>query len=122
MATIPGQAQPPPRPGDPNRPVPGPRGNPHNVPFIGRRDPMGNPVRLAQATGPVSNDSADKVRPDTLPDPLVLASGERVADGGRGYQARRPEISCPRSCTVSLTVMALGLALRPAQTGQTDST
>ena len=120
-ATTSGQAQPPPRPGDPNRPAPGPRGNPHNVPFIGRREPMGNPVRQAQATGHGSNSSAEKVRPDTLPDPLVLASGERVADGGRGYQARRPEISCPLTGTVSLTGNGPGLALRPAQTEQTDS-
>src|SRR5207244_672211 len=92
MATTSGQAPPPPRPGDPNRPAPGTRGNPHTIPFLGHHDPMGSPVRLAKATGHGSNSSADKVRPSTRPDPLVLASGERVTDAGRWYQARRPEI------------------------------
>ena len=43
-------------------PAPGTRGNPDNVPLIGRRDPKGNPVRLAKATGHVSNYSEEKVR------------------------------------------------------------
>ena len=72
-----GHAQTPPRPGDPS---PGTRGNPDNIPLIGRRDPKGNPVRLARATGHVSNYSEEKVRPYTLPDPLVMASGDRVTD------------------------------------------
>ena len=77
-ATSWGHAQAPPsRPGDPDLPAPGTRGNPDNVPFIGRRDPKGNPVRLARATGHVSNYSEERVRPYTLPDPLVMASGER---------------------------------------------
>ena len=101
---------------NPNLPAPVTRGNLHNVPLIGRRDPMGNPVRLAKATGHVSNSSAEKVRPDTLPDRLVLASGEGVADAGRGYQARLPEISCPRSGTVSSTVKGPG----PGPTTGTD--
>ena len=49
-------------PGDPDLPAPGTRGNPDNVPFIGRRDPKGNPVRLARATGHVSNYTEEKVR------------------------------------------------------------
>ena len=53
-------------------------GNADNVPFIGRRDPGNNPVRLARATGHVSNYGEQKVPPYTLPDPLVMASGERV--------------------------------------------
>jgi hypothetical protein len=84
--------QPPPRPGDANLPTPGTRGNPDNVPFIGRRDPEGNPVRLAKATGHVSNYSEEKVRPYTLPDPLVMAGGERVTTADQWFQARRPEI------------------------------
>jgi hypothetical protein len=87
-----GHAQPPPRPSDPNLPAPGSRGNPDNVPFIGRRDAKGNPVRLARATGHVSNYSEDKVRPYTLPDPLVMASGERVTGADQWFKARRPEI------------------------------
>ena len=59
-------------------PKPGAKGNPDNVPYIGKRDPDGNPVRLAKATGHVSNYSEDKVPKYTLPDPLVLANGERV--------------------------------------------
>lgn len=73
-------------------PAPGARGNPDNVPLIGRRDSKGNPVRLARATGHVSNYSEDKVRPYTLPDPLVLANGERVTDADGWFKARRPEI------------------------------
>ena len=67
-------------------------GNPDNVPFIGRADPKGNPVRLARATGHVSNYSEEKVRPYTLPDPLVMAGGERVTSADRWFKARRPEI------------------------------
>jgi hypothetical protein len=85
-----GHAQPPtPRPGDP---APGTRGNADNVPYVGRRDPKGNPVRLARATGHVSNYSEDKVRPYTLPDPLVMASGERVTTADQWLKSRRPEV------------------------------
>jgi hypothetical protein len=73
-------------------PAPGTRGNPDNVPLIGRADPKGNPVRLATATGHVSNYSEEKVRPYTLPDPLVMAGGERVTSADRWVKARRPEI------------------------------
>ena len=73
-------------------PAPGTRGNPDNVPFIGRADPKGNPVRLARATGHVSNYSEEKVRPYTLPDPLVMAGGERSHSADRWFKARRPEI------------------------------
>jgi hypothetical protein len=90
---IPAQAQPPPaRPSNPNLPAPGARGNADNVPFIGRSDAKGNPVRLAKSTGHVSNYSEDKVRPYSLPDPLVLASGERVATADQWFKSRRPEI------------------------------
>ena len=58
-----GHAQPPPRSRDAQLPAPGTRGNPDNVPFIGRRDPKGNPVRLARATGHVSNYSEDEGPP-----------------------------------------------------------
>jgi hypothetical protein len=75
-----GHAQPPPRSGDAQLPAPGTRGNPDNLPFIGRRDAKGNPVRLAKATGHVSNYSEERVRPYALPDPLVMVSGERVAN------------------------------------------
>jgi hypothetical protein len=76
----------------PDLPAPGSRGNPDNVPFIGRSDPKGNPVRLAKATGHVSNYSEEKVRPYKLPDPLVSSSGERVAGAEQWFKARRPEI------------------------------
>jgi hypothetical protein len=87
-----GHAQPPPRSGDAQLPAPGTRGNPDNVPFIGRRDAKGNPVRLAKATGHVSNYSEERVRPYALPDPLVMVSGERVANADQWFKARRPEI------------------------------
>jgi hypothetical protein len=76
----------------PDLPAPGSRGNPDNVPFIGRSDPKGNPVRLAKATGHVSNYSEKKVRPYKLPDPLVISSGERVTSAEQWFKARRPEI------------------------------
>ncbi|HEU5118941.1 MAG TPA: hypothetical protein VFT74_20285, partial [Isosphaeraceae bacterium] len=59
---------------------------------IGRSDPQGNPVRLARATGHVSNYSEEKVRPYTLPDPLVEAGGERVTSAEQWFRVRRPEI------------------------------
>ena len=73
-------------------PKPGATGNPDNVPYIGKRDPDGNPVRLARATGHVSNYSEDRVPKYTLPDPLVLAGGERVATPEAWARRRRPEI------------------------------
>jgi hypothetical protein len=86
------QAQPPAPASDAGLPPPGTRGNADNVPYIGGRDPGGNPVRLAKATGHVSNYSEDKVPPYSLPDPLVLASGERVTTAAMWREQRRPEI------------------------------
>jgi hypothetical protein len=77
---------------DSSDPAPGTRGNAANVPFIGRRDPGNNPVRLAKATGHVSNYDEKKVSPYTLPDPLVMASGERVDSAAKWFKERRPEI------------------------------
>jgi hypothetical protein len=86
-------AQPPAKPpDDPKLPAPGSRGNPDNVPYIGKSDPKGNPVRLAKATGHVSNYTEEKVRPYTLPDPLVTAGGRRVATAEMWVKERRPEI------------------------------
>jgi hypothetical protein len=73
-------------------PKPGTKGNPDNVPYIGKRDPGGNPVRLAKATGHVSNYAEDKVPKYTLPDPLVMANGERVTTADMWAKKRRPEI------------------------------
>src|SRR5262249_46819253 len=73
-------------------PKPGTRGNPDNVPYIGKKDPGGNPVRLAKATGHVSNYSEDKVPPYTLPDPLVLSDGQKVTSPEMWMKKRRPEI------------------------------
>ncbi|HEY2415302.1 MAG TPA: hypothetical protein VGI40_23870 [Pirellulaceae bacterium] len=73
-------------------PAPGTRGNADNVPFIGKSDPSGNPVRLAKATGHVSNYTEDKVAAYKLPDPLVMASGERVTTAQMWHTRRRPEI------------------------------
>ena len=54
----------PSRPPDPNLPAPGTRGNADNVPYIGKSDPKGNPVRLARppATSPTT---AKKKSPPT---------------------------------------------------------
>ena len=46
---------------------------------VPRADAKGNPVRVAKATGHVSNYNEDKVGPYTLPDPLVTASGQRIS-------------------------------------------
>ncbi len=78
--------------GDSALPAPGARGNADNVPYIGRSDPNGNPVRLARATGHVSNYSEEKVLPYTLPDPLLMANGERVASAEMWFTQRRGEI------------------------------
>jgi hypothetical protein len=86
-------AQPPAKPpDDPKLPAPGARGNPDNVPYVGKSDPKGNPVRLAKATGHVSNYLEEKVRPYTLPDPLVTADGRRVTTAEAWFKERRPEI------------------------------
>ena len=85
-----GQTQPP-APAE-NLPAPGTRGNADNVPYIGKSDPQGNPVRLARASGHVSNYTEEKVAAYTLPDPLVLASGERVTTAEMWWKQRRPEI------------------------------
>jgi hypothetical protein len=79
-------------PGNSSLPAPGTRGNPENVPYVGKSDPRGNPVRLAKATGHVSNYSDERISSYTLPDPLVMACGERVTTAEKWYQERRGEI------------------------------
>jgi hypothetical protein len=83
---------PAPQPGDAKLPAPGTRGNADNVPYVGKRDPKGNPVRLARTTGHVSNYTEEKVPAYTLPDPLVLANGQRVTSAEMWGKQRRPEI------------------------------
>ncbi|HJZ55380.1 MAG TPA: hypothetical protein VKE74_10500 [Gemmataceae bacterium] len=91
IATL-GGAQPPAKQPDNPNPPPGSRGNPDNVPYIGKSDPKGNPVRLAKATGHVSNYTEEKVPPYTLPDPLQTADGRRVITAEMWFKQRRPEI------------------------------
>jgi hypothetical protein len=55
-------------------------------------DPNGNPLRLAVKTGHVSNYDESKVKPYTLPDPLVLSNGRPVRDAATWITQRRPEI------------------------------
>jgi hypothetical protein len=55
-------------------------------------DANGNPRRLAVKTGHVSNYDETKVRPYTLPDPLVLEGGKAVRDADTWRRQRRPEI------------------------------
>src|SRR5581483_3081725 len=73
-------------------PAPGTTGNADNVPYIGKSDPQGNPVRLAKATGHVSNYSEDRVAPYTLPDPLVTSDKRPVTTAEMWRKQRRPEI------------------------------
>src|SRR5688500_12785374 len=68
----------------PQRPAP----NPSNL----GSDANGNPLRRALKTGHVSNYDGAKVPPYTLPDPLVMANGVRVADADAWRTRRRPEI------------------------------
>jgi hypothetical protein len=55
-------------------------------------DANGNPRRLAVKTGHISNYDETKVKPYTLPDPLVMANGQRVRDADMWQRQRRPEI------------------------------
>jgi hypothetical protein len=55
-------------------------------------DAHGNPLRLALKTGHISNYDETKVRPYTLPDPLVLSDGRPVPDAAAWLKQRRPEI------------------------------
>jgi hypothetical protein len=57
-----------------------------------RSDANGNPIRTATKTGHVSNYDEAKVRPYTLPDPLVTADGRAVRDADAWFKQRRPEI------------------------------
>jgi hypothetical protein len=56
-----------------------------------KQDAKGNPIRYA-ATGHVSNYDEAKVGNNTLPDPLILQSGESVRDADTWNNKRRPEI------------------------------
>jgi hypothetical protein len=55
-------------------------------------DANGNPIRLAIKTGHVSNYDETRIRPYTLPDPLVLSNGKPVLDATTWLTERRPEI------------------------------
>ena len=72
-------------------PAPGSRGNADNVPYIGKSDPNKNPVRLAKATGHVSNYDESKVANYILPDPLRMTDGTLVTTPEQ-WQQRRKEI------------------------------
>ena len=69
----------------------GTSGNADNVPYLGGRDPQGNPVRLAKRTGHVSNYDEAKVAPYSLPDPLKMTDGRSVTTAEE-WNARRKEI------------------------------
>jgi dienelactone hydrolase len=56
------------------------------------KDANGNSLRLAVKTGHISNYDESKVKPYTLPDPLLLANGKRVRDAQTWTRERRPEI------------------------------
>ena len=69
--------------------TPAPPANPQST-NLGT-DANGNPIRRALKTGHVSNYDEAKVPPYTLPDPLVLANGQRVRDASL-WKRRREEI------------------------------
>jgi hypothetical protein len=74
----------------PAAPAPDPS-NP-NFPYIGKSNPQGNAVRLAKASGHISNYDESRIPPYTLPDPLVLQNGKPVKDADTWFKQRRPEI------------------------------
>jgi hypothetical protein len=82
LAQAPQSTQPPQR--GTQQPAP----NPSNL----GADANGNPLRKALKTGHVSNYDEARVAPYTLPDPLVMADGRRVADAATWRTERRPEI------------------------------
>lgn len=55
-------------------------------------DPNGNPLRRALKTGHVSNYDESKVKPYSLPDPLIMQNGARVRSAEMWVHERRPEI------------------------------
>ena len=61
------------------------------APVRPKQDASGNPIRYA-ATGHASNYDEARVGNYTLPDPLVLRSGEKVRDAATWTSRRRPEI------------------------------
>jgi len=88
-----GQAQQPGATPDQSLPAPGTRGNADNVQYLkSKSDPKGNPIRLAKASGHVSNYTEEKVAPYTLPDPLTMANGQKVTTAEQWIKERRPEI------------------------------
>jgi hypothetical protein len=68
----------------PQQPAP----NPSNL----GSDANGNPLRKALKTGHISNYDEAKVAPYTLPDPLLMANGQRVPNAQVWRTKRRPEI------------------------------
>src|SRR5262245_53752576 len=69
-------------------PAPAPAANQINL----GNDANGNPLRRALKTGHVSNYDESKVPPYTLPDPLVMKSGQRVTSANMWRRQRRPEL------------------------------
>jgi len=61
-------------------------------PAAAGRDANGNALRVATKTGHVSNYDESKVKPYTLPDPLVLSDGTAVKDARTWTERRRPEL------------------------------
>src|SRR3954467_13474004 len=79
---------PPQQSSQPSRPQQQPAPNPSNL----GNDPNGNPLRKALKTGHVSNYDESKVASYTLPDPLMMRNGRRVANAAEWRTERRPEI------------------------------
>lgn len=68
------------------------------TPGVSKNTTQGAPVAAGQSnqtarpTGPPANYDETKVRKYTLPDPLVLLSGERVTTADTWFKFRRPEL------------------------------
>lgn len=63
-----------------------------SAPFTNHNDPNGNPIRMAKATGHISNYTEELIPKYTLPDVLKLNNGQPVKDAATWNNQRRAEI------------------------------
>ena len=95
---------------------------PRQRPVHRPRDPKGNPVRLARATGHVSNYTEEKVPPYTLPDPAGHGGRRARHDRRRvvqGAAARRSSSSTGTRSTAACPTSAPEVTWEVAETDPT---
>src|SRR5215468_458247 len=62
------------------------------LPRAGEKDADGRTVYRARLSGHLTNYYEEKIPPYTLPDPLKMSDGRRVANSQMWFKERRPEI------------------------------